>query len=165
MTGFNFQPIFEKTVDNTNYRKISEDFVSTANFLEREFLVIDPKAIELLAELAFDDVSHLLRTEHLEGLHKILDDKEASDNDKYVATELLKNAVIASQRTFPSCQDTGTAIIMGKKGEDVFVMGSDEEALSKGVYSTFQKRNLRYSQLAPLSLFEEKNTGLSLIHI
>ena len=81
----------------------------------------------------------MLRTEHLEGLHKILDDKEASDNDKYVATELLKNAVIASQRTFPSCQDTGTAIIMGKKGEDVFVMGSDEEALSKGVYSTFQK--------------------------
>lgn len=162
MSDFRFQPIFEKTKDTTKYKLLSKDFVKTESFAGREVLTVEPEAIRLLSEAAFDDVSHLLRTEHLEGLAKILKDDEASENDKYVATELLKNAVIASHRIFPSCQDTGTAIILAKKGEDVFVNGDDEEALSKGVYDTYQKRNLRYSQLAPISMFEEKNTGSNL---
>lgn len=148
--------------DQTKYVKITSEHVSTAKFGKREVLMVGPEAIKILSAKAFDDVSHLLRTSHLESLSAILDDPEASDNDKYVATELLKNAVIASQRVFPSCQDTGTAIILGKKGENVFVEGDDEKLLSEGVYETYQKRNLRYSQLAPLSMFKEKNTGTNL---
>lgn len=162
MADFKYQPIFEIGPDKTIYRKISDKYVATDKFLGQTVLRIDPKALTILAELAFDDVSHLLRTSHLEKLAKILDDPEASDNDRFVATELLRNAVIAAHRTFPSCQDTGTAIIMGKKGECVFTGEDDCKFLSEGVYNTFQKRNLRFSQLAPLTMFEEKNTGSNL---
>jgi fumarate hydratase, class I len=116
----------------------------------------------LLAEEAFRDVSHLLRPSHLELVARILHDPEASDNDKYVAKEMLKNAVIAAEREFPLCQDTGTAIIMGKKGQQVWTGGGDEKALSLGVFNAYTRNNLRYSQNAPLNMYQEKNTGCNL---
>lgn len=162
MGEFQHQTIFEKTKDTTKYRKLAIEGVRVERHGSREVLVVPPEVLTRLSEEAFDDVSHLLRTSHLEKVAKILDDAEASANDRFVATELLRNAAIAAEREFPSCQDTGTALIMGKKGEDVYTGGDDEEALSLGVYNTYQKRNLRYSQLAPLSMYEEKNTGSNL---
>jgi fumarate hydratase class I len=159
MSPFNYQPIFEFGEDKAEYRKISSSFVSSQKFADRELLVIEPEGLRLLAETAFDDVSHLLRTRHLQMLASILDDPESSANDKFVATELLRNATIAAAREFPSCQDTGTAIIMGKKGELVYTGSDDAESLSRGVYDCYQRRNLRYSQLAPITFFEERNTG------
>jgi fumarate hydratase class I len=159
MSPFSYQPIFEFGEDKTEYRKISSSFVSSQKFADRELLVIEPEGLRLLAETAFDDVSHLLRTRHLQMLASILDDPESSANDKFVATELLRNATIAAAREFPSCQDTGTAIIMGKKGELVYTGSDDAESLSRGVYDCYQRRNLRYSQLAPITFFEERNTG------
>ena len=162
MTEFYYQPIFEKMSDTTEYKKISEDYVTVQKFGSRELLMVDSKGLEILAIEALDDVSHLLRSSHLEKLATILKDPEASANDKFVALELLKNAVIAAERVFPSCQDTGTTIVMANKGERVYVDGDDEEALSRGFFEIFQERNLRYSQLAPLSMYEEKNTGNNL---
>jgi fumarate hydratase class I len=159
MAPFSYQPIFEFGPDTTQYRKISSSLVTTHSLEGKEVIIVDPEALRLLAETAFDDVSHLLRTGHLKMLASILTDPESSANDKFVATELLRNATIAAARAFPSCQDTGTAIIMGKKGESIFTGVDDSEWLSRGVYDCYQRRNLRYSQLAPLSLFEEKNTG------
>jgi fumarate hydratase class I len=159
---FSYQPIFEKGEDKTNYRLITKDGLKVEKLAGREVLTITPEALTQLTEVAFDDVSHLLRESHLEKLSKILQDPEASENDRFVATELLKNAVIAAERIFPSCQDTGTAIIMGKKGEDVYTGVNDEVPLSEGVYNAYRKRNLRYSQLAPLGMYEEKNTGNNL---
>ncbi len=162
MTEFYYQPMFEKMEDTTEYKKISKNYVSVRQFGNQEVLMLDSKGLELLAKEALDDVSHLLRSSHLEKLAYILKDPQASSNDKFVAMELLKNAVIAAERVFPSCQDTGTAIVMARKGEMVQVEGDDEEALSRGIYETFQDRNLRFSQLAPLSMYEEKNTGNNL---
>ena len=159
---FSYQPIFEKSEDNTNYRLITKDGIKVENVGGREILTINPETIAKLTDEAFDDVSHLLRTSHLEKLSRILKDPEASENDRFVATELLKNAVIAAERIFPSCQDTGTAIVMGKKGEDVYTGVNDEVPLSQGIYDAYRRRNLRYSQLAPLSMYEEKNTGSNL---
>lgn len=159
---FTFQPIFEKTEDKTEYRLITKDGISTEKVGGREILNVSSSVLEQLTELAFDDVSHLLRRSHIEKLAAILKDPEASENDRFVATELLKNAVIAAERVFPSCQDTGTAIVMGKKGEDVYTGIDDQVALSKGIFEAYRKRNLRYSQLAPLSMYEEKNTGNNL---
>ena len=160
--AFSYQPIFEKTEDKTEYRLLTKEGIKVETLGGREILTISPDAISKLTEAAFDDVSHLLRASHLEKLAKILKDPEASENDRFVAIELLKNAVIAAERVFPSCQDTGTAIVMGKKGEDVYTGVNDEVAISQGVFDAYLKRNLRYSQLAPLSLFEEKNTGNNL---
>jgi fumarate hydratase class I len=160
--SFKYFPLYEKQKDNTQYKKISSDFVRTEKFGDKEVLVVDPQALELLAEQAFVDVSHLLRPSHLQKLERILQDNEASPNDRFVAVDLLKNAIIAAQMEFPSCQDTGTAIVVGKKGERVFTGVDDKEMLSKGVFNTYQKRNLRFSQMAPLSFFEEKNTGTNL---
>ena len=162
MTTFEFQPIFESAPDRTVYRRLDIKGIHTETLGKREILVIDPDVLTQLAETAFDDVSHLLRTSHLEKVAKILVDPEASKNDKFVATELIRNAVIAADRVYPSCQDTGTALIMGKKGENAYTGSQDEAALSKGIFNTFQKKNLRYSQLAPLSMYEEKNTGSNL---
>ncbi|GIL18060.1 MAG: fumarate hydratase class I [Oligoflexia bacterium] len=156
---FSYQPIFEKQKDTTTYRLISKDGVEVKNFDGKEYLSVQPEALAQLAEVALDDVSHLLRTSHLEKLEKILKDPESSDNDRFVATDLLRNAVIAAERVFPSCQDTGTAIVLGKKGERVITGVDDKEPLSLGIYNTYQKKNLRYSQMAPLSMYEEKNTG------
>jgi hypothetical protein len=115
-----------------------------------------------LAESAFRDVSHLLRSPHLSQLKKILEDPESSDNDRYVALEMLKNAVISAEMEFPMCQDTGTGIVMGKKGQQVWTGFSDEKALSKGIFNAYTKTNLRYSQNAPLNMYDEKNTGCNL---
>lgn len=162
MAEFQYQAIFEKLKDDTEYEKISSDYVSTFEVDGNEFLKIDPKAFEILSEKAFDNISHKLRPSHLEKLSKILDDPEASENDRFVALDLLRNAIIAAEGVFPSCQDTGTAIIMGKKGQYVITGYDEAEPLSKGVFETFQKKNLRYSQVAPISMYEEKNTGNNL---
>lgn len=160
--SFKYAPLYEKQKDNTQYKKISSDYVKVEKFGNREVLVVDPEALTVLAEAAFVDVSHLLRTSHMEYLGKILKDPEASPNDRFVALDLIKNAVIAADMEFPSCQDTGTAIAVAKKGENVFTGADDKEFLSRGIYNTYQKKNLRYSQMAPLSFFEEKNTGTNL---
>lgn len=162
MSDYRFQPIFEHTEDHTKYRSLGADGVSVQKLGNEEFLRVSPEAITKLSDTAFDDVSHLLRTSHLEKLAKILQDPEASANDRFVATELLKNAVIAAERIFPSCQDTGTAIVMGKKGERVLTGCDDADPISRGVFDSYRRRNLRYSQLAPLSMYEEKNTGTNL---
>ncbi|WP_374030350.1 fumarate hydratase [Bdellovibrio bacteriovorus] len=158
----NISPLYEKQKDTTQYKKISSEHVRVEKIGEREVLIVEPEALELLAQEALSDVSHLLRPKHLEKLEKILQDPEASPNDRFVAVDLLRNAVIAAQMEFPSCQDTGTAIVVGKKGERVFTGADDKEFLSKGIYNTYQKRNLRFSQMAPISFFEEKNTGSNL---
>ena len=145
--------------DTTEYRHITSDFVETMNLDGREILKIDPEGIAQLAAEGFSDTSHLLRPAHLAQLAQILDDPEASENDRFVAMDLLKNANIAAGRIFPMCQDTGTAIVMGKKGENVWVEGDDEEAISEGIRRTYLTDNLRYSQLAPLDMFNEIGTG------
>ena len=157
-----YEKLFHYGPDGTEYRLVSREGVSVERLGEREFLVVEPDAIARLTEEAFADISHLFRPAHLAQLRKILDDKEASPNDHFVALELLKNAVISSAREFPSCQDTGTALTVGKKGERVLVEGDEREAISRGVERTYATRNLRFSQMAPLSFFEEKNTGTNL---
>ena len=148
--------------DDTPWRKLGGDFVSTAPFEGETVLKVDLQALTLLTAEAFKDVSHLLRPTHLAQLAGILDDPEASDNDRFVALDLLKNANIAAGGVLPMCQDTGTAIIMAKKGAKVWTGGGDEAAISEGVLKTYTEANLRYSQVAPLDLFEETNTGNNL---
>ncbi len=148
--------------DTTTYRKLTSDYVSTFEAGGRTFLQVDPEGLRLLTAEAMRDISHLLRPDHLRQLASILDDPEASGNDRFVAIELLKNANIAAGGVLPSCQDTGTAIVWGYKGERVITDANDAEAISRGVFDTFQTSNLRYSQLAPLSMFEEKNTANNL---
>ena len=144
--------------DTTSYRKLSSDFVSTTQFQGEEIITVDPEGLRLLSEEAFRDINHLLRPGHLAQLAKILDDPEASDNDRFVAYDLLKNANIAAGGVLPMCQDTGTAIVMGKKGRRIWTNGEDKYALSKGVLDAYNHNNLRYSQVSPISMFEEKNT-------
>ena len=148
--------------DATEYRLISNEGVSTFSTSEGTFLKVSPQAITLLTEHAMHDIAHLLRTSHLQQLASILKDPEASDNDRFVALDLLKNAGIAAGGVLPMCQDTGTAIVKAKKGQRVFTGGNDEEAISRGIYNTYLTSNLRYSQLAPLSMFEEVNTDTNL---
>ncbi|OXA94795.1 fumarate hydratase [Flavobacterium hercynium] len=162
MIDFIYQDPYPILKDDTQYRKITSDFVKVEKFGEREILTVDPKGLELLAEEALTDVSFMLRTTHLQKLRKILDDPEATDNDRFVAYNLLQNASVAAEGQLPSCQDTGTAIVMGKKGENIFTGVDDAEWLSKGIFNTYQKRNLRYSQIVPISMFEEKNSGSNL---
>jgi fumarate hydratase, class I len=153
-------PLFPAGEDTTPYRKIASDGVRVEKVMGKDVVVISREAMRALAEAAFTDINHLLRPAHLKQLRSILDDPEASDNDKFVAFDFLKNANIAAGGVLPMCQDTGTAIIMGKKGRLVFTEGEDEDeaALAEGARDAYLKRNLRYSQLAPLSMFEEKNT-------
>ena len=162
MGEFQYQELFEHAADTTTYRKLTSDHVSTTTFEGLEIVKVKPEALTLLAREAMDDVSHLLRSSHLKQLAKILDDPEASDNDRFVAVELLKNANIASARVLPGCQDTGTAIALGYKGQQVFTTGDDAEALSRGIFEAYDQRNLRYSQMAPLDMYTEKNTGNNL---
>lgn len=162
MAEFHYQAMFEHGEDATPYRKLTSDYVSTTEFEGRDILKIDPAGLTLLAREALDDVTHLLRTSHLQQLAGILDDPEASDNDRFVALELLKNANIAAGRVLPGCQDTGTAIALGYKGENVFTLTNDAEALSRGIYQAYDERNLRYSQMAPIDMYTEKNTGSNL---
>jgi fumarate hydratase, class I len=151
-------PLFPLGKDTTAYRKLSSEGVRMEKVMGRDMLVIEREALRALAEAAFTDINHLLRPGHLKQLRAILDDPESSDNDKFVAYDFLKNANIAAGGVLPMCQDTGTAIIMGKKGRLVFTDGDDEAALAEGARDAYLKRNLRYSQLAPISMFEEKNT-------
>ncbi len=159
MAEFAYQRMFELGPDRTDYRRLTDRHVSTLRVDGRELLRVEPRALELLAEQAMDDLAHLLRTGHLEQLRRILDDPEASSNDRFVALELLINANIASGRVLPGCQDTGTAIVIGYKGEDVFTGADDERWLSRGVWNAYQRKNLRYSQMAPLDMYSERNTG------
>lgn len=162
MTEFTYQEMFPLKKDDTEYRLISKEHISLKQFEGEEILSIDSPGLTMLAEKAFEDVSFLLRPSHLNMLSRIFDDPESSDNDKYVALEMLKNVVISSDRIFPMCQDTGTAIVTGKKGQKVWTGFSDDEALSKGIYNAYTKNNFRYSQNAPLTMYEEKNTGCNL---
>jgi fumarate hydratase, class I len=151
-------PLFPLGQDSTRYRKLTADGVRVESIGGRDLVVVEREALRALAEAAFGDINHLLRPGHLKQLRTILDDPQASDNDKFVAYDFLKNANIAAGGVLPMCQDTGTAIIMGKKGRLVFTDGDDEAALAEGARDAYLKRNLRYSQLAPISMFEEKNT-------
>ena len=162
MPKFQYTELLNLGEDKTAYRLLAEDAVTTRPFGDTELLVVDPEALTLLAETAMRDVSHLLRTSHLQQLRAILDDPDASTNDRYVALELIKNACIAAGMTLPSCQDTGTAVIMGKKGDHVWTGGGDKRALARGIHNVYTQTNLRYSQVAPITLYEEKNTGTNL---
>ena len=162
MPEFQFQEMFPSGKDSTSYRKLSSDHVGTARFNGKDVLTVEPEALTLLTAEAFKDISHLLRPGHLQQLRNILDDGEASSNDKYVALELLKNANIAAGGVLPMCQDTGTAIVMGKKGQAVWTGGGDEAAIARGVFKTYTETNLRYSQVSPISMFKEVQTGTNL---
>jgi fumarate hydratase class I len=160
---FEFQEILEAGHhEATPYKKLTGDYVSTFEAKGRTFLEVQPEALTLLTKTAMRDIAHLLRPGHLGQLRAILDDPEASANDRFVALELLKNANIAAGGILPGCQDTGTAIIMGKRGQQVLTSGDDEAAIARGVFDTYTETNLRYSQVAPLDMFEEKNTGNNL---
>ncbi len=161
-----YSPLFPLGADTTDYEKLSGDHVSLSEFEGQEMLKVAPEALRLLAERAFIDINHLLRPGHLQQLRNILDDPEASDNDRYVALDLLKNANISAGGILPMCQDTGTAIVLGKKGRRVWTTGpggdSDEAAIGDGIFDAYHKANLRYSQVAPVSMYEETNTKSNL---
>ena len=159
---FEFSELLPLGADDTQYRFLGNEGVSTFETSEGTFLKVDPAAIVTLTEHAMRDIAHLLRASHLQQLANIMVDPEASDNDRFVALDLLKNASISAGGVLPMCQDTGTAIVKGKKGQFVFTGGGDEEAISRGIYNTYLTSNLRYSQLAPLSMFEEVNTDTNL---
>jgi fumarate hydratase class I len=168
MVDFDFQAMFPLAADTTPYRLLTTDHVSVSEHRGHRILEVDREALTLLAAESIRDISHLFRPGHLAQLRKILDDPEATDNDRFVARTMLQNAVVSSGMVLPSCQDTGTAIIMGKKGQQVWTHGSDgapggdEEALARGVFKTFTGTNLRYSQVAPMSMYDEVNTGTNL---
>ena len=159
---FKYQETFPLSEDNTNYYLLSKEHVSTSEFEGKQILKVAPEALTLLTQHAFRDVNFLLRPDHQAQVAQILSDPEASENDKFVALTFLRNAEISVKGILPFCQDTGTAIIMGKKGQRVWTDGCDEEALSKGVYNTYVNENLRYSQNAPLNMYDEVNTGCNL---
>jgi fumarate hydratase class I len=159
---FNYQDLLPLGEDSTQYRLLSTEGVSTFTADGKEFLKVTPQAISDLTQLALHDISHYLRSEHLAQLANILKDPESSPNDRFVATDLLKNANISAGGVLPMCQDTGTALVMGKKGQHVLTSEKDEITISRGVYEAFTKLNLRYSQLAPVTTWEEKNTGNNL---
>jgi len=161
--AFHYQPLFDLSPDKTTpYKKLTSDHVSTVKVGDLSFLKVEPEALRLLAAQAMVDIAHLLRPAHLQQVSNILKDPEATANDKFVALELLKNASIASNFILPSCQDTGTAIVSGKRGQFVLTDGLDEQHLSHGVYDTYTNTNLRYSQVAPLDMYKEVNTKTNL---
>ncbi|MGH3244024.1 MAG: fumarate hydratase [Spirillospora sp.] len=162
MSEFSYTDLLPLGPDETDYRLLTSDGVSTFEANGRTFLQVEPEALRLLTETAMRDISHLLRPAHLAQLRRILDDPEASPNDRFVALDLLKNAGISSGGVLPMCQDTGTAIVMGKRGQHVLTDGNDEEHISRGVYDAYTKLNLRYSQMAPVTMWDEKNTGSNL---
>ena len=160
---FHYQELFDLAPDNsTTYKKLTGDYVTTMEVNGLKFLKIEPEALRLITAQAMIDISHLLRPAHLRQLSNILKDTESTDNDKFVALELLKNANIASNFVLPGCQDTGTAIVSGKKGQYVLTDGNDEMNISRGIFDTYTSTNLRYSQVAPLDMFSEVNTKTNL---
>src|SRR3954452_4015297 len=162
MPEFAYTDLLPMGEDTTPYRLVTAEGVSTFEADGRTFLKVEPEALRKLAEEAIHDIQHYLRPAHLAQLRRIVDDPEASGNDKFVALDLLKNANIAAAGVLPMCQDTGTAIVMGKRGQNVLTSGRDEEALSHGIYDAYTKLNLRYSQMAPLTMWDERNTGSNL---
>ncbi|MBU2454900.1 MAG: fumarate hydratase, partial [Proteobacteria bacterium] len=162
MSEFKFETMFPLGEDTTLYRLLTKEHVRTKEFEGSKILMVEPSGLTLLAAEAFKDVAHLYRAEHLESVKAIIDDPQSSDNDRYVALELLKNAVIAAQKVYPMCQDTGTAIVMGKKGQQVWTWSNDEEELSKGAFQAYTQNYLRYSQNAPLTMYKEANTKTNL---
>jgi fumarate hydratase, class I len=162
MGDFEYQELLPLGADDTPYRQLTADGVSTFSAAGHTFLRVDPEALTLLTRTAMTDIAHLFRPGHLAQLRHILDDPEASDNDRFVALELLKNATISSGGVLPSCQDTGTALVKGKKGQLVFTGGGDEAAIARGIEETYRTSNLRYSQMAPLDMYRERNTGTNL---
>ncbi len=162
MSEFKFETMFPLGEDTTGYRLLTKEHVRVKEFEGREVLMVEPQALTLIAQQAFKDVAHLYRSEHLEKLRAVIDDPESSDNDRYIALELLKNAVISAEKVYPMCQDTGTAIIMGKKGQQVWTWSDDEEELSRGVFNAYTQNYLRYSQNAPLTMYKEMNTKTNL---
>ncbi|MGD9763423.1 MAG: fumarate hydratase [Candidatus Binatia bacterium] len=162
MPEFQFQEMFPHGEDMTPYRKLDGNFVGTDTFRGERVLTVEPAGLTQLASEAVRDVSHLFRPGHLRQLRTILDDPEASPNDRFVALNMLKNANISAGMVLPSCQDTGTAIVFGKKGQRVWTSGDDEAVLARGIYETYARTNLRYSQLAPQTMYDEANTGTNL---
>ncbi len=162
MSEFEFTEILPLGKDEVEYRLVTTQGVSTFETPQGTFLKVSPEAITRITQEAMREIAHFLRTSHLQQLRNILDDPEASDNDRFVALDLLKNSAIAAGGVLPMCQDTGTAIIKGKKGQFVFTGGGDEEAIARGVYNTYLTSNLRYSQMAPLTMYDEVNTGNNL---
>ena len=162
MSEFKYQPMFEHGVDTTEYELVSKDYVRTIECDGRKILKVEPEGLTLLAKRAFEDVSFFLRASHLQKLANILADPEATDNDKFVAHTMLMNQVVAAEGELPTCQDTGTAIAIGKKGENVWTGVDDAEYISKGVYQTYAERNLRYSQVVPITMTDEHNSGNNL---
>ena len=159
---FTYSDLLPLGHDATSYRRLTSDGVRNHSSFGRNFLEIEPRLLTDLTAAAMHDIAHLLRPAHLRQLRAILDDPQASPNDRYVARDLLKNACIAAGGVLPMCQDTGTAIVMGKRGQQVLTDGRDEEHISRGVYDAYTTLNLRYSQLAPLTMWDEKNTGSNL---
>ncbi len=162
MPEFSYTDLLPLGPDTTEYRLVSDAGVEPRRAFDREFLDVDPQALTLLTAQAMQDIAHLLRPAHLRQLRSILDDPEASPNDRFVASDLLRNACIAAGGVLPMCQDTGTAIVAGKRGQQVLTGGRDEEHIARGIYDAYTKLNLRYSQLAPLTMWEERNTGTNL---
>jgi fumarate hydratase, class I len=162
MPEFRYADLLPLGEDTTEYRQLTSDGIATRSAFGRDFLEVEPTVLTLLTETAMRDIAHLLRPGHLRQLRSILDDPEASGNDRFVARDLLQNACIAAGGVLPMCQDTGTAIVMGKRGQQVLTDGHDEEHIARGVYDAYTRLNLRYSQLAPLTMWEEKNTGSNL---
>jgi fumarate hydratase class I len=162
MPEFAFTELLPQGPDETDYRLLTSDGITEFGAGDRTFLQVEPEVLRLLTETAIHDISHLLRPAHLAQLRRILDDPESSPNDRFVALDLLKNANIAAAGVLPMCQDTGTAIVMGKRGQHVLTDGDDERHIARGVYDAYTRLNLRYSQLAPLTMWEEKNTGSNL---
>jgi fumarate hydratase class I len=162
MADFIYEKPFQIEKDTTKYRLLTKQYVEVMEAGNKRILKVDPRGLELLAKTAVSDISFFLRTSHLEKLASILDDPEATDNDRFVAYVMLRNTVISSKEDLPWCQDTGTAIVIGKKGERVWTGANDAHYLSKGIYDTFKEKNLRYSQVVPFTMFEEKNTGTNL---
>jgi len=162
MPEFAYTDLLPLGPDTTDYRLLTADGITTHRSLGREFLEVDPEVLTLIAREGMRDIAHLLRPGHLRQLRAILDDPEASPNDRYVARDLLKNACIAAGGVLPMCQDTGTAIVMGKRGGEVLTDGRDEEHLARGIFDAYTQLNLRYSQLVPASMYDERNTGTNL---
>ena len=162
MNKFKYEKLFQFRKDKTIYRKINIGTIKTKNLDGKKLIIVSKKILEILTQEAFYDISHFLRPEHLKQISSIFKDKEASNNDKYVALTLLKNANVAAGGVLPMCQDTGTAIVLGKKGSHIWTNFDDEEFISKGIWKAFKTNNLRYSQLAPISMFEEVNTKTNL---
>ncbi len=162
MSEFKFETMFPLGEDKTEYRRLTKEHVRVREFEGQDVLMIEPQGLTMLANQAFKEVAHLYRSEHLKKLRVIIDDPESSDNDRYVSLELLKNAVIASDRVYPMCQDTGTAIIMAKKGQKVWTWSDDDEELSKGAFEAYTQNYLRYSQNTPFTMYKEKNSRTNL---